>query len=304
VLAEDAITLAGLDWEVKMLPIQVPLVGYVDEPDVDNLTPSDWRATVRMDRNEVLGIVGKNFKVVQNKEAFGFMDDLVGPGRLARYHTAGALRGGKKVWMLAEVQNLCMEPVKDDVVNMFLLMSNAHDGSSELNVAWTTVRVVCANTLRIALAGAKQKVAIRHSGDVAQKLAAQKEILGLTNIVYKRVQDEFAELAKKSISDKVLDKILLELIPDPPAGVDPTRAQNSRDAIQELYQLGTGAELPGVAGTAWGVLNAVTDFTSHTRPTRGGGKDPLLTQEKRLDSVWFGSGDALNQKALKLLLTA
>lgn len=297
-LAEDAITYAGLDWVVEKRPIQVD-VSDTTEPDVDIVVPPEWEATMRMDNHRVLGIVGTNYKVVQNLEAFKFMDELAGPGKLLQYHTAGSLAFGRKVWMLATVEDLVLQPVPDDIVQPYLLLANGHDGRLELSVAWTSVRVVCQNTLMLALNSAKTKFSIRHVGDINSKKEQAQEVLGFTRKIVDYNQELLRSLALKQMGTEVLDKFLRELVPDP-EDASPTRAENTRDNLKALFEGGPGNDIPGVKGTAWGALNAVTAFTNHHRTVRGGKGDEL--KEKRLESLWWGSANILNQKALGLLV--
>ncbi len=301
VIAADAITLAGLDWSVEKRPIWVPSAMTEADLETNEFTkPSEWVATVRTDTQEVLGIVGRGYQVVQNLEAFDFMDSLVGPGRLLQYHTAGSLAGGRKIWMLATVTDLVMEPVPGDIVKPYLLLANGHDGRLELSIAWTSVRVVCQNTLMMALSGARDKFAIRHVGDMEWKKETAQQILGLTQRVAKESEELYKKLTLKQMGDQVFKDFLKNLLPDP-EDAKATRAENIREEIFEIYQANPG-DITGVLGTAWGALNAVTAYTSHVKKPRGTKGNETLAAEKRTESVWWGTGNTMNQKALKLLV--
>lgn len=294
-LSEEAIVQAGLGWEVEKRPIQIPFTGE----DVDYVQPEEWLATVRMDRLSVLGIVSPRYKIVQNREAFKFMDEVAGPKRLLQYSTAGSLAGGRKIWMLATMENLTFEPVKGDPVEPYLLLANGHDGKFDLSVCWTSVRVVCQNTLMMALSSTRRKISIRHTGDLEAKKSQAQDVLGLTKKVVDHNAELLKHLAQKQMDQAKLDEFLKNLIPDPEDGVA-TRAQNVRQRLDSLFDVGPGTEIPGVRGTAWAALNAVTAYTSHVRAVRGE-KDEA---ERRLDSMWFGTAATLNQRAIDLLVTA
>ena len=294
-LSEDAIVAAGLGWDVEKRRIQIPLEGQ----DVDYIEPTEWLATVRMDRLQPLGIVSPRYKIIQNREAFQFMDELAGPSRLLQYNTAGSLSGGRKVWLLATIQDLIMEPVKGDVVQPYLLLANGHDGKFDLSVCWTSVRVVCQNTLMLALGSTQKKVSIRHTGDLSSKKSQAQDVLGLTRKAVRRNEEMFKHLAEKKMDQKKLDEFLKSLVPDPEDGIS-TRAENVRSRIESLFDVGPGADLPGVHGTAWAALNAVTAYTSHYRTVRGEKEE----SERRLDSIWFGTAAAMNQRAVDLLVPA
>lgn len=283
-LSEDAIKEAGLDWEVEKRPIYIQTAGAMH-------SPKEWVATVRKDNDTVLGIVGPKYQVLQNKEAFQFMDTLAGPGRLLQYETAGSLARGRKVWMLATVKDLVIQPVKDDIVQPYLLLANGHDGKFELSILWTSVRVVCQNTLMLALREAGTKYSVRHTQSLNDRKEQARTVLGLTQHVVKKSEEEFQLLASLKIKgDAVIDKFLEGLFPK-----DTAQANRAKDTVKELFEAGPGTQVPGVSGTGWGLLNAVTAYSTHLRTARGG-------QEKRAESNWWGSGNTLNQKARDALL--
>lgn len=294
-LSEEAITVAGLDWEVHKCPIHVPT------PSGDVAHPQEWVATVRSDNNRVLGVVGTGYKVVQNVDAFTFMDEVAGPGKLVRYETAGSLAYGRKVWMLATILDLQIEPVPGDVVKPYLLLANGHDGKLELSVCWTSVRVVCQNTLMLALRQSREKFSLRHTGDIYSKKDQAREVLGMSQKVVREYEEITKQLAYKQMGDKAIEAFLKDLVPDP-QDRSATRAENVRDMLTELIEAGPGSDIPGVRGTAWGVLNAVTAYTNHHRTVRGGTKGDSAAQEKKLESLWWGSANQMNQRAVELLL--
>ena len=155
--AREAITAAGLDYRVELKPLKT---------DDGNDVPTR-KATVRTDTNQVLGVVGNGYVPVQNFQAFGFLDAVVADGGL-RYHTAGALGRGEKIWMLAKLPGQIQVKNSADIVDKFLLLSNAHDGSAALRVYFTPIRVVCQNTLSLAERRSQgQGVSILHKGDLA-----------------------------------------------------------------------------------------------------------------------------------------
>lgn len=310
VTSEEAIKLASLNWGVE----KRPLFYYQERmatTSTGNMGTSptlhaagDWYGTVRTSDQSLLGVVTKSYRVVQNSEAFVFMDTLVEEGKV-RYNTAGSLADGKRIWLLAELPDSAIEVVPKDVVQPYVLLSNGHDGKSDLHIIWTSVRVVCQNTLHMAFmenrAAMAPKFSIRHTGDPSLKMDKAREILMLTKSRIAKFEEFMKSLAAKPMADQMFDEFLLTLIPDPPLEVSPTRAKNARDLIRTIYVSGPGSDIPGVLGSQWGALQAVTDFTTHHRATRGSGKGSS-EQEKRLESVWFGSGATLNNKALQILV--
>lgn len=152
----DALRLAGLDWTVQRKPIQVCGGRKVD----------NFFANVRSSDGAVLGVVSDRYQVVQNAEAFAFTDALIGGEGQVHYETAGSLMGGRKIWLLAKLPDT---EIVGDKTEPYLCFSNTHDGSGAIRVCMTPIRVVCNNTLNIALNGAKRAWSVRHTGDIQAK---------------------------------------------------------------------------------------------------------------------------------------
>lgn len=300
ILAEEAIVAAGLDWGVA----KVPAIGlYEDDEGTHECMTDEFFFNVRTTDKKVLGAVQGRYSVLQNHEAFEFMDSMTGPKNLVRYHTAGSLRGGKHIWLLASLTQLTIEPLPGDITEPYVLLVNGHDGRMPLKALFTSVRVVCSNTLNLALSSAKGGVTIRHTGDMMSKAKAARKILGLAEqevVNYREIADR---LAKKKMGDKVFAQFLDQLVPIA-EGEESTRKENMRGKLTELFEAGPGTEIPGVRGTAWGALQAVTDYSSHHKTVRGSKGSDKLRRERYLESSWFGSGSSLNEKALKILVEA
>ena len=146
--ATEAITAAGLDWSVTLSPCYAG--GEGDEVDAPKYLPiAGKRAVVRTDRQLAIGVVGTRYRPIQNTDAFGFFDAVVGEGK-AIYETAGSLNDGRRIWMLARVPG-DIWVADEDNVKKYLLLCNSHDGGSPLRALFTPIRVVCENTLRAAL---------------------------------------------------------------------------------------------------------------------------------------------------------
>ena len=282
--AAEAIEAARMGWEVKKVPVHLP----------DGVEIPGHYATVREDTGAALGVVGDQYQPIQNKEAFSFFDSVVGGGQ-AIYHTAGSLGQGERVWILAKLPEIIRVTV-EDVVEEFLLLTNSHNGWSSLRMFYTPVRVVCQNTLNMALGGAARKgIAIRHSGDIRSKIGEAQRALGLAVEFY----SEFAEVAelcrKQELAMKQLDAYLKAVVPDPKDGRISARAKNVRDEMTRLFETGKGNALPGVRGTLWAALNAVAEYADHVRIPRA--KDPADRASNRLEGIWFGSGATLKARA-------
>ena len=302
ILSEEAIIASGLDWEVEKCPAFAVVCRGAEEIEVE---ADDRFHTIRCrmkDGKEVfdtLGGVQGKYEVLQNVDAFQFMDNLAGPENLVRYHTAGALQGGKHIWLLAEVLGLTIEPVPGDRTDPYVLLVNGHDGRMPLKALFTSVRVVCQNTLNMALASSKNGITIRHTGDIQGKVKEAQKVLGFARKNFEAYGEVAGQLITQPMTVKTWKAFIDTIIPL--KHDEDVRVKNVHEVLTELFESGPGTDIPGVRGTAWGALQAVTDFTAHHRSTRGAGDDEVKKREKRLESVWFGSGNALNQQALATL---
>lgn len=284
---QEAVVLAGLDWEVEKRKV------YFDS----HGNPSEFAgkyATVRTSDEKPLGIIGTKYAPLQNREAFEFMDGIVGTGKVT-YDTAGALRGGAIVWALAKLQGqICV--VGDDVVDKYLLLSNSHDGSRVVQVALTPIRVVCMNTLNMATFNeGTQQFRVRHTTNVLKGIRDAAEQLGMLNKQFDEVAEVYQFLASKQVpSSAKLEKYVEGIFPG-----DSKRAQNIRDNVVYLFEHGRGNDLPGVRHSWWAAYNAVTERTDH----RGDGKNDSR-RDNALRSAWFGAGEAQKQQALTAAMVA
>ena len=277
--ASEAIKAAGLDFHVEKMYLKTE---YHDLPVTDHF------ATIRTDTMKVLGVVGTRYTPVQNRDAFIAFDSLVGEGQ-AIYHTAGALGKGERVWILAKLPNF-IHVHGNDIVEKFLLLTNTHDGSSTVSIKLTPIRVVCQNTLSIALSGSEQQVRIRHTSQAGEKLKQAHEILGLTNKFFEITGRYYTAMSFKRINDVMLNRYLKQVFPTPLFTMHSSYIKATHEKILELYETGVGAEM--VRGTLWGAYNAVTEYVDHYRLES-------KSDSMRLKSMWYGTGDILKKKAFR-----
>jgi len=243
----------------------------LEDIDLKHESHRKWFAVVRTNpfngKSNVLGVVGKRYKVVQNEELFSFADNMLEDGR---WETAGSIKDGTVVFgSLALNREVILDPTGvEDKVNTYLLVHTSHDGSVAVQASVTPVRVVCSNTLNMALRGAKQTFKVRHTQTVSDKVAAAREALGLAN----DFMDIFEENAKAMLATKVTAKkfneIILNLYPKPEKDAKGsfTKWENKVDTINTIY---TGETNNMIAGTAWGAMNALTERLDWFRTGRG-----------------------------------
>ena len=248
----EALKLAKLDFDVLQEPV-FDGQGYV--------VPG-YKLNFKSDDRTLLGLVSSRYKVVQNTDAFAWTDALIGPS--CQYETAGSLNNFRTVWMLARLEP---KQILGDNFENYLLFMNSHDGSGAMKVCVTPTRVVCQNTLNFALNNAQRKFSMRHVGDISGKLREAEMTLKLSQDYLIQVQDKYMELAKKKVTDKMFDSFLQQLFPvtadDDKAQVK--RQMSRREAVSIAYDVD---DLANHKGTAYGVMNAVSDMAAHYEPSR------------------------------------
>jgi phage/plasmid-like protein (TIGR03299 family) len=294
VTSEAAIRMAALDWLVVERPIMVL------DPDGEMSRVSSHKAIVRKDTNSTLGVVGRRYTPIQNHEAFAWLDAVVGE-RLAMYETAGSLHGGKVIWMLIRLPHELRVRNTDDVSRPYVLVCNAHDGSQALRVLTCSIRVICNNTLTMALREGREasSLAIRHTESIHERVEDARKTIGIAAKRFEHLQHQMNRLSERPIKKDELERYFKVIWPDPPEAEDTSRAEAVREQLMENFHL-ESQRLPGssgsrIAGTAWAAFNAVTMFTDHQRPTRG--RTDYQRENNRLASIWLGDSAALKRRA-------
>lgn len=252
--AEEAIKLAGLDWQVVQAPV---FCGDFEAKDaLGNIRERINPETGELEKS-LLGIVSRDYHPVQNSEAFDFFDTLI--GEEAHYETAGSLHHGKRIFLTAKMERRWT--VGDDGIDTFLLLTNGHDGRHSLRAMVTPVRVVCQNTLNIAIKKVKRSWSIPHYRTIKDKIAEARQSLGLT-VSY---MDSFSEFGNRAIDTKVtpgvMEGLVDELFRNTPGYKTSEKTIEKKISIFEDCL--RAPDLRPYAGTMWGVLNAVSDYETH-----------------------------------------
>lgn len=252
--SKEALYLAGLDWRVEQEEIYTetgnPVTGF--------------KANVRDSDQRILGVVTDRYKVIQNAEAFAFTDGLFEEG--VRYETAGSLQGGRKVWLLAHLPNEYI--IAGERISPYLVFSNTHDGSSAVRVAVTPIRVVCNNTLNLALNTAKRSWSAIHTGDIKSKLDEAKNTLFMANQYMDELGREFENLRKKKLTDKQVMEYIRLLIPLDENGTSQQKKNIIRLQNDMKMRYFDAPDLKDVGNNAYHFINAVSDFATHAEPLR------------------------------------
>lgn len=253
--SKDALRVAGLDWKVYQREV------YTDS----GIKIEGYRANVRNTDNKILGIVTERYKIVQNEEAFSFTDALLGKG--VRYETAGSLQEGKKVWLLARLPKEYI--ISGEQISPYLVFSNSHDGSAAVRVAVTPIRVVCNNTLNLALSTAKRSWAMVHTGNIKGKIHEAQETLFMAEDYMSKLGREFEELKRQKLSERQVKEYIELLLPleKTTSLVTAKNVKKLRDDLRARYY--DAPDLQDVGGNnAYRFINAVSDFATHNEPLR------------------------------------
>ena len=298
VTAAAAIKLAGLDWACDKRSIFTKGLSDVDGIPVIGKQINDLVAVVRTDNEAVLGVVSPKYSIIQNIECFDFIDTLVGSGE-AVFHTAGSLFGGSVVFCTVKLPNDAK--IGDDLIEKYLLLATSHDRSLSLIVQWTPTRVVCANTLNVALRDATNRIEIRHTRNYDKKVEQAREVLKLNDRYYQVMERQFNCMLDTAMTEGQMVDFAERMFPSEEAGDKVAGVtKNKRAKLVELFQVGSGNKK--VTNTQWAAFNAVTDYADHFSNLRAA---PGTTMDDtRMSSATFGGGLRLKQKAFDLLTVA
>lgn len=283
----EMIKAAHLDWTVEPQPVY----------GADGRIIEGFSTTVRKDTGMHLGVMSDNYRVVQNHEAFRFLDSLLMDG-VMKYESAGALRGGRTVWALARMPSIDTIAEGDDVAR-YVLWLNSHDGLGSLFAIPTSVRVVCANTAALAIQGQR---GIRHIGDVSSKLKQAHALISQADVRFTGFRDKAQLLASRKYTKESAAEYLFELLPSPEKeGRSFSIHERKIDEIGQRL-LSQRQQLPSIRGTWWSLYNAISEAIDHGRffSNRGTGR---TRAENRMMAVMMGPAADFKTKAFDLAVT-
>ena len=283
----EMLSLAKLDnWNVRLEEVPVP-AGFTSDKTYSFVSRTN---PFNKDQTDILGIVGERYTPLQNEDLFSFGDNLLDGG--GRWETAGSIKGGRVVFgSIALANSITLDPngIADKIDN-YLLINTSHDGSIAIQASITPVRVVCANTLNLALSSfkgrkaSKQTFKIRHTQTAEGKIAVAREALGLANSYI----DEFSELANKLIQTEItkaqFDKIVALAYPAPEKDSKGSfkKHDSKIDLLNDIY---VGQYNNTISGTAWGAYNALTERLDWYRTARGGNSESIYASASGFDPV-------------------
>ncbi len=285
----DGLKLAGLDWTVRQEAIftadMAPIESHVLQ--------------VRSTDKSHLGVVGAGYKTLQNVDAFKWFEPLL-QDKSAILESAGSLRNGRKVWILARLNTAAQEIVKGDAVVPYLLLAHAHDGTLAVHVQFTAIRVVCANTLGMAIGNSSnaarkgKALRLKHTKSLTQGLIAAQQTIDMAKQTWNVTAQAFRAMAAKPMSGASFSLYARDVLNFPLEEELSTRSKNTIDSLQDIFENGPGLTARS-RGTVWAAYNAITDWVDHDRSR---------DISKGLESTWFGPGADIRARAFELAMSS
>jgi phage/plasmid-like protein (TIGR03299 family) len=285
---EEGIIYAGLDWKVERKQLV-----FADDHSIE----APAFATVRQSDGNILGVVGTEYHPLQNIDAFKWFQPWLDSGQVT-LDTAGSLKGGRHVWVLATIKRDPTEVVKGDPLIRRILLSNSHDGTRMARAGFTATRCVCWNTVSAALTSKQSKLLkVRHTKNIEETLKDIQETMNVADRNFEATLDQMRAMARHGVTKDTLKEYVTRIFRPKPVTNDAdepmTEDQEERcdrivGNIIPLFEHGKGNDMPGVKGTLWGAYNAVTEYLTWHRGRNA---------DNRLTSLWFGDGQAVGQRA-------
>lgn len=270
VRSSEALTLSGLDWTVEKVPVAQEVGTDEDTGEVIYDPIDGFYSVQRSSDLRSVGVVGERYVPLNNVDAFQFGDDLLDQHDGAHWVTAGSLKDGKVVWMLAQLpETIKISGMEDEAIQQNILIANSHDGSTAVSASITPVRVVCNNTLTLALKGTPRTFKIRHTKNMSGRINEAKRVLGIAEAYGERIQAVGTALVNAKFSDAEFEAFLESLVPTKgkEVGRSLTVAEDKQEVIRNIYR--TAPDLQNIKGTRWGALQAVIDYNDHHIKGRG-----------------------------------
>jgi phage/plasmid-like protein (TIGR03299 family) len=304
----EAIKHAGLDYEVAKSPLYTKGSGIVEsahgiEMGSTELSVPDAFATIRTDNNAVLGVVGKDYHIVQNREAFSFFDAIVGGGDGILYETAGALGNGERIFITAKLPDYIRVGNGDDVTEKYIFLTTSHDGSGSITAAFTPIRIVCQNTLNASMRSMSNVVRIRHTSGAKERLEDAHKVMGLADSLSAQLEGIFNEWAKVRVTDREVKKLIqMALCPNTETlalikkGAQDEMSAVFKNTVEDAFAYAMTSEsqqMDTTKGTLFGAYNAVTGYYQNVRKYKD-------SQAKLQSIVMGGTAQGKAQKAFEI----
>jgi phage/plasmid-like protein (TIGR03299 family) len=295
----EAMQFAGLNYQVEKRKLYTQLNEY-ENPQI---SVPDYFATLRTDTNNILGVVGKDYEIVQNIDAFSFFDAIVG-GDGIQYETAGALGKGERIFITAKLPSY-IKVGNDDLIEQYLFLTTSHDGYGSITAAFTPVRIVCNNTLNAALRNHSNSIKIRHTANAKDRLEQAHKVMGISNQLSAELDQLFNRWTKVKITDtELLKLILMAMVPNKEVLEKINRGEwdelstcfnNMCNSVFEYAMTSPTQQTETTKGTLFGAYNSITGYFQNVRSYRN--------EEAKLKSLLYGgTAQMKSQKAFGLCM--
>jgi len=295
--SREAIVHAGLDYQVEKTKLFTEGLLKNEEQVMPVVLVPGYFATMRTDNNAVLGVVGKDYQIVQNRDAFTFFDSIIGSDGVM-YETAGALGKGERIFITAKLPGY-IKVGNDDLIEKYLFLTTSHDGSGSITAAFTPIRIVCANTLNAAMKNMTNVVKIRHTSNAAERLRTAHKVMGIASRFSDEIGETFNQWVKRPIADPQLKKLIeiamapnkevLGNLKDGKVNALSTQFLNIVEDVYEYALSNPTQQLPTTMGTLFGAYNAVTGYFQNVRK--------FQDEEAKLKSIILGGTAQLRAQA-------
>lgn len=303
----EALQYAGLDFTVEKRPLfTYDTENFTGDPDTDIIIPEievpDYFATIRTDTDKPLGIVGKDYEVVQNVDAFSFFDSIVGGKDGILYETAGALgKNGGRIFITAKLPDY-IKVGRNDCIEKYLFLTTSHDTTESITIAFTPIRVVCQNTLNAALRNQVNSIKIRHTASATDKLKEAHKMLGITNQLSVEMEAIFNRWARVRITDPQLKQLIqlamspnketYQLIKTGRQEELTSQFNNIVSGVFDYAMTSPSQQENTTKGTLFGMYNAVTGYFQNVKNFRD--------DQSKFKSIMQGTALQRNQTAFDL----
>jgi len=304
--SKEAIQFAGLNYTVektKVFTIHKRNENFNNNENkmVPRIEIPDFYATVRTDTDQVLGVVGKDYVLVQNEDAFSFFDSIIG-GDGILYETAGALGNGERIFITAKLPDY-IKVGNNDLIEKYIFLTTSHDGYGSISAAFTPIRIVCNNTLTAALSNCKNSIKIRHTQNVKERLEQAHKVMGISNQLSEHLGTIFNKWAKIKITDAKVKRLIQmamapnkEVLKNVESGNENELSTCFVNICDKVYEYGISSPsqlTETTKGTLFGAYNAITGYFQNVRSYKD--------EEVKLKSLLFnGNAQIHTQQAFKL----
>ncbi|QNN45069.1 DUF945 domain-containing protein [Pedobacter roseus] len=255
------------------------------------LSVPDYFATIMTDTEEILGVVGKDYHIVQNTDAFSFFDSIVGNDTDIRYETAGALGKGERIFITAKLPGY-IRVGKDDLIEQYVFLTTSHDGYGSITAAFTPIRVVCQNTLNAAIRSKQNSIKIRHTASALERLKQAHHLMGISSSIANEIEALFNHWSKVRITDKELKKLIgiamapskevLSCLQEEKFHHLSSHYLNIVESVFDYALAVPSQQQVTTKGTLFGAYNAITGYFQNVRN--------FSNEENKLKSIMWGTG--------------